>query len=126
MVETPLGDTQKVGRSSSLRVARLVLLGASGLYYLQFGLQALSQHLPQGALTLIGAAALIWGAIRTFRGRNSAAIVFLGTLPLLLLHAAMTWQDPGELPFLIGSAPVPVLAGAVWLFSRLSRPTGTE
>jgi hypothetical protein len=104
-----------------VRVPRLILLVAIALFYLQFGLQALTQFLPQGALALVGAIALGRGAVRSYRGHSVLAIVFIGTVPLLLLHAVMTLLEPGELPFLIGSAPVPVLAGAVWLITGSSR-----
>jgi hypothetical protein len=99
-----------------VRVPRLILLVAIALFYLQFGLQALTQF-----LALVGAIALGRGAVRSYRGHSVLAIVFIGTVPLLLLHAVMTLLEPGELPFLIGSAPVPVLAGAVWLITGSSR-----
>lgn len=105
-----------------IRVASLVLLVLSALFYLQFGLQALIHFLPQGLLALVGAIALGWGAVLSFRGRSASAIVFIGAVPLLLLHAVMTLVEPGELPFLIGSTPVPLIAGAVWLVSRRLRP----
>jgi len=103
----------KIGRIASIMA--LVLLA---LFYLQFGLQALFQSPPQGILSLVGCVALFWGAVRTFRRRLAAPIVFLGNVPLLLFHAVFTLVDPGELPFLIGSLPVPLAAGAVWLVGR--------
>ena len=104
--------------SRPVQIAGLILLVASALYYLQFGLQALIHFLPQGTMALVGALALGWGAVRIFRRRPSSAIAFLGTIPLLLLHAVMTLVEPGELPFLIGSIPVPLVAGAAWLVGR--------
>lgn len=101
-----------------VRVPLILLLGAFALFYLRFGLQALAHFLPQGALSLVGAIALGWGALRISRREPASVIVLSGTVPVLLLHAVMTFQDAGELPFLIGSAPVPVLAGALWLASR--------
>ncbi len=90
----------------------------SSLYYLQLGLQALDDFLPQGILSLVGAFALGWGTLLTFQRRPASGIVFLGTLPILFLHAKTTADDPGELPFLIGSLPVPLIAGLVWLVVR--------
>lgn len=104
---------------STFRVAAGIVLVLLGLFYLQFGLQALFHSPPQGALTLVGALALGWGAVQAFRKLPASAKVFLGTLPILVLHAVLTLIDPGELPFLIGSAPVPLVAGSIWLiFSR--------
>ncbi|MGH9195085.1 MAG: hypothetical protein ACRD1T_05015, partial [Acidimicrobiia bacterium] len=93
------------------RLASLVLLAFLALFYLQFGLQALSQFLPQGIATLVGAVGLGWGAVLTIRRRAASAVVLLGTLPVLILHAVMTLIDRRELAFLIGSLPVPVVAG---------------
>lgn len=111
-------DNRKVFRSM-WRIASIIVLVLLALFYLQFGLQALFHSPPQGILVLVGCAALFWGAVRTFRRQPAAAIVFMGTVPILLLHAAWTFLwDPGELPFLIGSLPVPLAAGAMWLVGR--------
>lgn len=101
-----------------LRIGGTVLGFAAGLYYLQFGLQALFHYIPQGVLALLGAFALMWGAVRTMRRVPASLLVLVGTLPMLLLHGAMTVADPGELPFLIGSIPVPLVAGIAWLVGR--------
>lgn len=101
-----------------VRGAGVVLLVLGGLYYLQFGLQALDDLFLQGALTLVGAVALLAGAIRVIRRRPAAALVLAGTLPILVLHLAMTLEDPGELIFLIGSIPVPALAAIAWAWGR--------
>ena len=111
-------------RTHLARVSRALLLGAAALFYLQFGLQALFHSLPQGVLTLVGAFALGWAAVRTPRKWSRSAIVLVGTLPLLVLHAVYTLINPGELPFLIGSAPAPVIAGAIWVLTRSSRSDG--
>ena len=88
----------------------MISLGLAALFYLQFGLQALVHYLPQGALSLVGAGALGWGAVHRMRARPASAVVLAGTLPILVLHGAMTLDDPGEMPFLIGSIPVPAAA----------------
>ena len=114
-------DNRNVFRSM-FRIASIIALALLALFYLQFGIQALFQYPPQGILSLVGCVALFWGAVRTFRRRPAAAIVFMGTVPILLLHAVLTLVEPGELPFLIGSLPVPLAAGAMWLVGRrLSR-----
>src|SRR5688572_24198169 len=100
--------------STVVRIASSILLVAASLFYLQFGLQAMWHFLPQGILAITGALALGWAGIRTIQKRLAALIVFVGTVPIFLLHGAMTLIEPGELPFLIGSAPVPLLALA-WL-----------
>ena len=110
-------DNHKVF-GSMWRIASTIALVLLALLYLQFGLQALFQSPPQGILVLVGCAALGWGAVRTFRRRPAAAVVFMGNVPILLFHAVFTLVDPGELPFLILSLPVPVAAGALWLVSR--------
>jgi hypothetical protein len=107
------------GRARRLAAVALLVLGC--LFYLQFGLQALVHHLPQGILALVGAIALGWGAVRAGRGREAASVVFLGTVPVLVLHAAMTLEDPGELPFFIGSIPAPALAAIAWVLRRSRR-----
>lgn len=96
----------------------MALLAAAALFYLQFGLQALVHYLPQGVLSLVGAAALGWGAARRARETRSAVVVLVGTLPILALHAAMTLDDPGEMPFLIGSLPVPAAAALAAIWTR--------
>lgn len=102
-------------------MASIVLLVAGALFYLQFGLQALVQFFPQGVLALVGAMALGWGAFRMLRRHPASPIVFLGTVPLLALHAVMTLIERDELPFLVGSSLVPVIAAAAWLISRDSQ-----
>ena len=110
--------TRQGAAPRSLRVAAALLLGFVALFYLQFGLQALAHHVLQGLLALVGAVALGWGALRICRRQPASSIVFLGTLPLFLFHVWFTVKDPGEMPFLIGSAPAPALAGVAWLISR--------
>lgn len=101
------------------RAATVIVLALACLFYLQFGLQALAHHLGQGVLSLVGAFALGFGTVRHARARPAAPVVFLGTLPVLMLHAVMTLEDPGELPFLVGSVPAPFIAGVAWLSDRL-------
>jgi hypothetical protein len=80
------------------------------LFYLQFGLQPLVHHVPQAALSLVGATAIAWGTVRRLRGKAASLVALIGTLPVLALHAVMSLEDPGELPFLLGSIPAPVVA----------------
>ena len=101
-----------------VRWVSVACLVVAGLFYLQFGLQALAHHVPQGILSLVGAAALLWGAARRWRGTIASGVVLFGTLPILVLHAVVTLEDPGELPFLLGSIPVPLLATLFLLGSR--------
>lgn len=107
-------DLRRAGRWATVTVLVLACL-----FYLQFGLQALAHHVGQGALSLVGACALGFGAARHARGRPAAPAILLGTLPVLALHAVVTLEDPGELPFLIGSVPAPFIAGIAWLSSRV-------
>lgn len=53
-------EKREVSRST-FRVAAGIVLVLLGLFYLQFGLQALFHSPPQGALSLVGALALGWG-----------------------------------------------------------------
>lgn len=103
-----------------MRILAVVAMVFASLYYLQFGLQALVHYLPQGLLALVGAVALGYGAARAWRRRSASAFVAAGTAPLLLLHLVLTIQDPGELPFLIGSIPAPLVSGIAWIRSRRS------
>lgn len=102
----------------------LLLYGAAALFYLQFGVQAMFNFIPQGALAIAGAVAIAWAGVRMVRCASWPFLLFWGTLPLLVLHAVMTVIEPGELPFLIGSAPVPMVAGIFW-FSGRNRPVMT-
>lgn len=111
-------DNRNVAATTMLRVASLIGLALLALLYLQFGIQALFQSPPQGILSLVGSVALGWGAVRTFQRRPAAAIVVVGNVPILLFHAVYTLVDPGELPFLILSLPVPLAAAAMWLVGR--------
>lgn len=104
----------------------MAVLVAAALFYLQFGLQALVHDLAQGILSLVGAAALGWGVARRARGERSAGVVLVGTLPILALHAAMTLDDPGEMPFLIGSAPVPIAAAVATIIERRERSQSAQ
>jgi hypothetical protein len=111
---------RRLGRIGVIAVIVLV-----ALFYLQFGLQALVHFWLQGALTLFGAAALAWGAARKVKGSTAALVVLVGTVPVFILHGVMTVVEPGELPFLVGSVPVPLVAGLAWLWGRLARkPVG--
>lgn len=101
-----------------LRAAGFTGLVFLALFYLQFGLQALPHYPPQGALALLGAAALGWGSARLLKAAPAAKVTFLGTVPIALLHAIATILDPGELLFLLASLPVPVVAGPVWIAHR--------
>ena len=101
-----------------VRLVGIVLLVLAALFYLQFGLQALLQFPPQGILALVGALALGRASFLRLRRKRVSALVFFGTTPLLVLHAVMTLIEPGELPFLIGSAPIPAGAGVAWLNQR--------
>lgn len=100
------------------RAVVIVALTLAALFYIQFGLQALAHYVPQGALALVGGAALIAGIVRRVRRHSAAGIALAGTLPVLALHLWMTLEDPGELPFLIGSIPVPMIAAVAFLLSR--------
>lgn len=117
--------TSRLG-SRLARASLALLLGAAALFYLQFGLQAVFYSPPQGGLALVGAFALGWAAIRPPQRWRRSAIVFAGTLPILVFHAVLTLLVPAELPFLIGSAPVPLIAGAVWILTRSSRSDGSD
>ena len=106
------------------QVVTIIALVLLGHFYLQFGLQALFQFVPQGVLSLVGAVFLGWGAVLTFQRRPASGKVFWGTVPILLFHVVATLVDTGELPFLIGSLPVPIVAGLIWFIRR--RPDSAE
>ncbi len=113
---------RKVNFSSVVRVGGIVLLAFLPLFYLQFAVHAIFMVPSQGMMTLIAAGALGLGTSRMFRRQWASGIVFLGTIPLFLYHIPWTIIDPGEMPFLIGSAMVPALAGLAWLFRRWVMP----
>ncbi len=109
------------------RVLALVIIIFAALYYLQFGAQALAHHFLQGALSLLGAAGLFRAAFLKLQSRPASPIVLFSTLPVFVFHIIATIQDPGELPFLIGSTPAPLTAAMILIFQRiatLKRVTG--
>jgi hypothetical protein len=126
-MQSGVAATEKRAMSRGIfRIATVIVLVLLGLFYLQFGLQALIHFLPQGVLSVVGGLALGWGAVLTFRRHPASAKVFLGTVPILLLHAVMTVVDPSELPFLIGSAPIPLVAGFIWFIRRSRIPAAGQ
>lgn len=113
---------RSVDFSSVVRVGGMVLLAIGTLFHLQFAVQAIFQAPIQGVLALVATGALGLGTYRISRRQKASAIVFLGTVPLFLLHIPYTVLDPGEMPFLIGSAVVPALAGLAWIFRHWVTP----
>ncbi|HVL91532.1 MAG TPA: hypothetical protein VM841_15000 [Actinomycetota bacterium] len=107
------GPPSRMTRGRRTGIVILLIFGA--LFYLQFGLQSLTMHMLQAVSVLIGAAGLGWAAAAAIRRRPAAGIALWGTMPALLVHAGMTIQDSGELPFLIGSIPAPLIAGGALL-----------
>ena len=100
-----------------MKQKRRVLLAAAGTGYALFGLGCFrlavdhgyerAVSIGEGLFTLVGAAGLFAAASRSSR---QAAIVALGTLPLVGWFAATPWNSGP--PFLIASLVVPCIAAA--------------
>jgi hypothetical protein len=110
----------------SIAVAAGVLgLVALALEHALFALSAASIGIwVQAGSAFVAAAALFVGAYWLALGRSVAPIVFLGTVPLWLVHLAFTILDPSESPvFVIASTSVTATAGIVWFTRRPSAST---
>jgi hypothetical protein len=102
-----------------VRAVGVVLLILVTLFHLQFALQALNNLVLQGVLSLVATVALGTAAYRMAKGRPAAALVFLGTLPLLVFHGLAVLLVEDESPiFIFASGVTPVVAGVVWLVRR--------
>lgn len=112
------------GRVRVLRTIGCVALVAVALFYLQFGLQAIGQWLPQAALVFLGVATLGVGASRTLKGRDAARIVFLGTAPLWVMQiVALVFVEDESPAFVVVTGVVPLTAAIVRITHR--RPSLT-
>ena len=103
-----------------MRRAASLILVAAGLVYLLFAVSCfrlavvyddeVAVSIGEGVFTLVGAVAFFAAALRQ---RWRAAIVLLGTLPLVAWFAATPWNSGP--PFLIASTVAPVIAAAAFL-----------
>ena len=82
-------------------------------------------QLHQALFAAIGALALFVGAYRLLMGGSATAeIVFLGTVPILVVHVILVMTDPKEaLFFRLSTTPPPAFSGAL-LLNRLVRGEG--
>lgn len=127
--ERPFSDIP--GRSRVISIARatvLVGLIALGLFYLMLAMGGASfvhgcntvvcGQLHQAVFAAIGALALFVAAYRLSVGRSSAAkIVFLGTVPILVVHIILVVTDPNESVFFpLSTSPAPLISGALLLY----------
>lgn len=95
-------------------------MGLAVLFYLQFGIQALSMSSTQATLVFLGVAALAVGVYRAARALSSSLIVCIGTLPILIFHVVTTLMFDDESPiFILMFAVAPICAGAAWLVTRV-------
>ena len=102
-----------------MRAAGVVLLAATTLFFLQFGIQAAFNSPPQAALTLVATVAFGVATYRFARHRHIAALLFATTLPLFLFSVAGTLLYPDESPvYAVVTAVPPMIAGACWLMGR--------
>ena len=123
MEPTETGDT---GREL-MRVLGAVGLAGAALFYLYFGIAAITQSLTQGILVFFGAGALAAGSFRASRGSEAALIVLVGTLPLFILQVGAAFMFEDESPaFAVIFGVAPVTAGLVWTLRRAVRQRGTR
>jgi hypothetical protein len=113
-------------RTSIGRAVGVGLLILVTLFHLQFALQALNNLVLQGVLALVATGALGAASYRMAKGRPAAALVFLGTLPLLIFHVLAVLLVEDESPvFILGSGITPLVAGVVWVVRRARSETPT-
>lgn len=106
-----------MSRSLAWRIPIGVLLVAATLFYLQFAFFALANAPLQGVLTLLAAVALSVSAVHVFKGRRTALILLIGTLPLLVFQVVATLVYPDESPtFIVIFGLVPLIAVTTWVF----------
>lgn len=110
------------------RAAASLGLIASGVFYLMLAMGGASfvhecntvvcGQLHQAVFAAIGALALFVAAYRVYLGESSAAlIIFLGTVPILVVHILLVMTDPNESMFFpVSTSVLPVLSGAVLLY----------
>lgn len=98
-----------------------VLLGLSGLFVAQFGVQALFNAVLQGLLALGLAVALGVAAVLAWRARPVAGLLFAASAPLFVFSVVATLAYPDESPiYALATGVPPALAGAAWLARRRS------
>ena len=79
-------------------------------------------QLHQAVFAAVGALALFVGAYLLLEGKSSATkVIFLGTLPILVVHVILVMTDPNEAIFFpLSTTPPPLIEGArlVYLAAR--------
>lgn len=79
-------------------------------------------QLHQAVFAVLAAIASAVAASRVVAGRPAAAIVLVGTLPLLVVHIALVATDPNESTFFpLSTAPPPAIAALALLAAFVRR-----
>jgi hypothetical protein len=122
--QDPISKSDAVARPSLGRWVLILALVAFGVFYMMLAMGGASYvhecqtvvcgQLHQAVFAAIGALALFVGAHRVFEGKSSAAkIVFLGTVPILVVHVILVMTDPNEAIFFpLSTTPPPLISGA--------------
>ena len=118
--------TADIGGWRSLgRLALFLALTVFGVFYMMLAMGGASfihecqtlvcGQLHQAVFAAIGALALFVGAYRLFEGKSlTAAIVLVGTLPILVVHVLLVITDPNEAVFFpLSTTPPPLISGAI-------------
>lgn len=137
--QTPNSEGDATTRRSFGRVALALGFVAFGVFYMMLAMGGASfvhecetlvcGQLHQAVFATIGALALFVSAYRLLGGMPSAAaIVFFGTLPILVVHTLLVITDPDEAIFFpLSTTPPPLIAGAVLVYRAMRRkPSGAR
>ena len=119
-----------------LRSVLILVLVVFGFFYMMLAMGGASfihecgtlvcGQLHQAVFAAIGALALFVGAYRVFEGKPWAEIVFLGSLPILVVHVLLVITDPDEAVFFpLSTTPPPLISGAVLLTRAMTRKRNT-
>ncbi len=130
--QDPISSADAVARPSLGRSALTLVLAVFGVFYMMLAMGGASfvhecqtvvcGQLHQAVFAAIGALALFVGAYRVFEGKSSAAkIVFLGTVPILVVHVILVMTDPNEAIFFpLSTTPPPLISGAQLVYTAVS------
>ena len=117
------------------RIALLLGFAVFGVFYLMIAgggasfvhecTNVVCAQLHQAIFAAIAGVALFVAAYLLSERRASAWLVaFIGTLPILVVHAILVMTDPNESVFFpLSSLPAPTIAGSVLLVRRGRRTT---
>ncbi len=132
----PVSSADTGVRTSLGQLALILALVVFGVFYMMLAMGGASfvhecqtvvcGQLHQAIFAAVGALALFVGAYRLLEGKSSAQIIFLGTVPILIVHVVLVMTDPNEAIFFpLSTTPPPLISGLRLLYRRggVDRPS---